>query len=390
MRVILTVLDALGIGRGNNKGTLNKLLMFNPNIDFSFFERNQIVQKDLINTTYRGKNLYKTYLESKNPIPDSYLGHSEIIGQHVSVKPVFLENVKEQLLKELRAYGDPEYHDGIIEVKNHFVVGNNGECQPGLNLNILWLNKPNIHEDEMDKLGRKILNVSRCTRVIQMWGNRLNIKQVMRLGVITRKIDDESRQYLCIPPLNIYNKAYKVKHYGVKMSSRNLLDILGKNEVNEYFIGKVGKMFLLPKNVSHANYTGTDTDMTFKTLFNELDKVKEGLFFVNVQNIDLAGHEQNFDKATRVLLKMNENIPKLVDQLHDDDILILTADHGNDSLSGDTFHTFEDVPLIVIAKRKMIFRRSFGSCFGDIAASILNMYKLGLPEEGKVLFQRGD
>ena len=159
MRVILIVLDALGIGKKQNIGTLNHLLENNSDQEFSFFRENDIVNKKLEHKKYLNKNVYKTYSEPLNPIPDSYLGHSEIIGQSLAVDQVYIEDIYMNLVPLLaKDFNNVHYSDGLIVVDDMFVIGNNGECQPGLNLNILWLKSPTLSDSEMDTLAKNLLH----------------------------------------------------------------------------------------------------------------------------------------------------------------------------------------------------------------------------------------
>jgi phosphopentomutase len=73
-----------------------------------------------------------------------------------------------------------------------------------------------------------------------------------------------------------------------------------------------------------------------------------GLIVANVQETDLSGHEQNPRRYADVLELVDRMLPELLDQLGDDDVLLITGDHGNDPTIGHAQHTREYTPVLVV------------------------------------------
>lgn len=382
MRVILLVLDALGLKNEQSFGTLNRIL--NHTKSDNIFEVLNICSKKLQSTILNDIHIVSTYLSPSTLIPDSYLGHCEMINAQIEVEEVFVDINLYNKLSFLSKYGQSRLKNGIIEVGNKFVIGNNGECQPGLNLNILWLTKPDLNEFEMDNLAQTLLEISNCTRVIQMWGNEVTFDKIYNTAIITRNHFGELYNFLCIPPLEIYNENYQVKHYGKEPTNKNLLEKLSDNNIDIELIGKVGKMFNLDGNLG-MNYTGIETDKIMNELTDKLAKLeKECFIFCNVQEIDLAGHEQDIEKATNVLEEISDRLYDIMNYMGEEDIIIITADHGNDPLDGSAFHSYEDVPLIIMSKKEVRVRRKFGKGLNEISQSIEKLFKL--ENNGEELF----
>lgn len=383
MKIVLLVIDALGLKNEQSFGTLNRILKYSS--ANNFFSTFNICNKELKKQEINNINVNSTYITPSTRIPDSYLGHSEMIDARIEVQEVFITESLCEKLSFLSKYGEVRLDNGIILVGDKFVIGNNGECQPGLNLNILWLTKPNIGEKEMDKLAQNLLNVSNCTRVIQMWGNEVTLEEVYNKAIKERNYLGKTYEFLCIPPLNIYNEKYQVKHFGKEATNRNLLETLAESGINIQLIGKVGKMFTLNWNNVKINYSGADTQKTINELIEHISNQDNNCFiFCNIQEIDLAGHEQNIEKSVKVLRIISDNLMKIVNEVEEDDIIIITADHGNDPMDGSTFHSYEDVPLIILSKKNMCFNRDFGISLREIAYSIERVF--GLKSTGKELF----
>lgn len=374
MKVILLVLDALGLRNEQSFGTLNRILKHTESDNiFRFLD---ICSKRLQSKTLNDINIISSYITPSTLIPDSYLGHCEMIGAQIEVQEVFIDFYLYNKLSFLSKYGKMSFKNGIIEVGNKFIIGNNGECQPGLNLNILWLTKPDLNEQDMDNLAQMLLDASNCTRVIQMWGNEVTLERVYDTAIVTRNYCGEYYKFLCIPPLEIYNENYHVKHYGKEAANKNLLEKLFDNNINIELIGKVGKMFNLDGN-SDVNYTGIETTKIMDELTSKLENQERDCFiFCNVQEIDLAGHEQDIVKATNILNEISDRLYNLLNNIGEEDIVIITADHGNDPSDGSAFHSYEDVPLIIFSKQKVKMNREFGKGLNEISQSIEKIFKL--------------
>ena len=93
------------------------------------------------------------------------------------------------------------------------------------------------------------------------------------------------------------------------------------------------------------------------------------------------GHRLNPEGYAGALEAFDRRLPELLAALRPDDVLIITADHGNDPTSGNTDHSRERVPILIVGdKIKSGFDLGTRSSFADVAATIAAL--LGLPWEG--------
>ena len=95
----------------------------------------------------------------------------------------------------------------------------------------------------------------------------------------------------------------------------------------------------------------------------------------------LYGHRNNIDGYARALGYLDNKLPEIIDNLREDDILIITADHGNDPSTPSTDHSREYIPLLVYGKKlKQGINLGIRDTYADIAATILDIK--GLPQLG--------
>lgn len=103
---------------------------------------------------------------------------------------------------------------------------------------------------------------------------------------------------------------------------------------------------------------------------------------MNLVDFDaLWGHRRDPIGYAKEIEKFDVNLGVLLDTLKDDDLLILTADHGNDPTFRGTDHTREKVPFILYSKSlKEPKALEEGDTFGNIGATILDNFGLEMPE----------
>ena len=114
-----------------------------------------------------------------------------------------------------------------------------------------------------------------------------------------------------------------------------------------------------------------------------MDKDFEGLCFVNLVDFDaLWGHRRNPKGYAEELEKFDVNLGKVLEKLRDDDLLILTADHGNDPTYKGTYHTREYVPFLAYSpsmKGNGILEDA--KTFATVGATIIDNFELDMPKD---------
>ena len=170
--------------------------------------------------------------------------------------------------------------------------------------------------------------------------------------------------------------------YALSPSDRTVLDDLKDNNYDVISIGKINDIFNTCgiteayKSVSNHNGMEITTNLTKKDF--------HGLCFVNLVDFDaLYGHRRNVVGYHDALVEFDSDLKILMNNLNDDDLLIITADHGNDPTWTGTDHTREYVPLLVYSKSLNKGDLGIRSTFADIGATISENFNILAPKIGK-------
>ena len=155
------------------------------------------------------------------------------------------------------------------------------------------------------------------------------------------------------------------RDYSVEPFKDSTCDDVIKNNGLVLGIGKIEDIFV-GKGISHAIHTGCNKEgleLTLKAVQNELDlndlKCKQynienydkQFIFTNLVDTDmLYGHRNDYEGYAKAIEEIDSYLPKIIDAMTNEDILIITADHGCDPTVSGTDHTREQVPILVYYK----------------------------------------
>jgi len=138
--------------------------------------------------------------------------------------------------------------------------------------------------------------------------------------------------------------------YAVPPPKGMLLDRLADRGVEIFSVGKIFDVFL-GRGIRETEKTKNNADGMAKTL-NAMESLDQGLIFVNLVDFDqLYGHRNDIEGYARALEEVDAWLPSLENKLRDDDLAILTADHGCDPTTPSTDHSREYVPILAYGKR---------------------------------------
>jgi phosphopentomutase len=118
---------------------------------------------------------------------------------------------------------------------------------------------------------------------------------------------------------------------------------------------------------------------------NYAHKEFEGLCFVNLLDFDMVyGHRRNIDGYAEALNEFDAWLPALLEKLGDEDVVMITADHGCDpGYSATTDHTREFVPLVILGKAVKPVNLGTRYSFADIAATVTELLGVEYATTGK-------
>ena len=135
--------------------------------------------------------------------------------------------------------------------------------------------------------------------------------------------------------------------YSVAPPKDTLLDEIVKNNGKVYAIGKIKDIFT-GKGISESKPTGGNTEGLNATLDAIQNKKDSSLIFTNLVDTDmLYGHRRDYSGYKKAIEEVDSYLPKFIQNMDEDDLLIITADHGCDPTYKGSDHTREMVPVII-------------------------------------------
>jgi len=159
-----------------------------------------------------------------------------------------------------------------------------------------------------------------------------------------------------------------------------LLDRLADANVPRMGLGKVDDLFA-GRNIVSIHAAGNFE--TYGLIEGALESMRRGLLFVNVIEFDQSwGHRNDVAGFARGLVELDQALPRLLARVREDDLVIFTADHGNDPTTPSTDHSRERVPLLVYGPR--VSPRPLGerATFADIGQTVADFLGAAPLESG--------
>ena len=182
------------------------------------------------------------------------------------------------------------------------------------------------------------------------------LDQLYEICEIARSVlhgDDEVARVIARPFLG--NNAADFKRtenrhdYAVPPPSDNLLPLLKADGLDVVCIGKIASIY--DSMGVTEDLTAKNNEQTIDQTINALNADSRGLIFSNLVDFDmLYGHRRDTEGYAKALEHFDQRLPEIIDALNEDDLLIMTADHGNDPTKEGSDHTREYVPLLVYGR----------------------------------------
>ena len=207
------------------------------------------------------------------------------------------------------------------------------------------------------------------------------VEELYRICLIARKIlnDPEynigtviARPFVGTNSEN-FTRTYNRKDFEFQDFGRTMLDEIKEIGKNVLAIGKIADLFTM-RGITKAIHTEGNTDGIHKTI-KAIKEDTNGLIVTNLVDFDmLYGHRNNIEGYARALEEFDSFLPEIIENLKQDDILIITADHGCDPSTPSTDHSREYVPIIAYGKNlKQNVNIGIRKTYADISATILDL-----------------
>lgn len=178
-----------------------------------------------------------------------------------------------------------------------------------------------------------------------------------------------------------YRRTANRRDYSIEPPSETLLDALSKAGIPRAGVGKVDDLFAGRSLTSRHTTSNAEGIRGIKAW---LSTAESGLLFANLVDFDqLYGHRNDVAGFYGALREFDAALPSITSRLKEDDLLFITADHGNDPTTPSTDHARERVPLLVGGMR--VVPRDLGErdTFSDLGATVAEWFGLSFRGRGK-------
>jgi phosphopentomutase len=387
-RVFLIVLDSLGIGDAHDAAqfddvganTLGHICEKVGGLDVPCLEGMGLGNIGQFQGIHALKNqlAYTARLEEVSNGKDTMTGHWEMMGLHIT-KP----------FKTFTETGFPkEFIDLFEEKTGRKCVGNYAES--GTKILDDW-------GEHQIKTGDWIVYTS-ADSVFQIAANEeiIPLEELYKACEIAREIAMDDRWKvgrIIARPFVGKKKGEFVRtanrhDLALKPFGKTVLDSLKENQIEVIGIGKIPDIFV-DQGITRKVKTVSNHDGMEKTI--EIAKEDfRGLAFLNLVDFDAVyGHRRNPEGYGQAIVEFDHQLEELLYCLNSDDLLMITADHGNDPTYKGTDHTRENVPLIIYSKSlQMPKHLGLLKSYAVIGATIADNFDVENPGIGSSLLNQ--
>ncbi|XQY90478.1 phosphopentomutase [Metabacillus sp. HB246100] len=313
---------------------------------------------------------YYSKMQEASNGKDTMTGHWEIMGLHIE-KPfrVFPNGFPPELINELE------------QKSGRKIIGN----------------KPASGTEILDELGEEhmetgdLIVYTSADSVLQIAAHEdvVPIEELYKICEMARELTLDEKymvgRVIARPFLGKTGEFVRTPNrhdYALKPFERTVMNELKDSGYDVLSIGKISDIY---------DGEGITKSLRTKSNMDGMDKLNDtvgmdftGLSFLNLVDFDaLFGHRRDPVGYGKALEEYDERLAEVLNKLKEDDLLIITADHGNDPVHHGTDHTREFVPLLVYSKRLGTGQElPIRDTFADIGATIADNFNVKLPAYG--------
>lgn len=367
-RVFLIVMDSLGVGEAKDANmydsiganTLKHILDTNA-YHLPIFEKLGLLS--LVGMGSTPKCGYRTFLEPSNLAKDTLNGHYEMMGV-VLDKPykTYPDGFPILLISEIQRITGREVIGNIVASGTE-IIKELGEMHMKTGAIIIYTSDDSVlqvaaHEEIVPV--EELYDI--CEKI-----STLVFNEDYRIGRII------ARPFIGKP--GNFTRTSKRKDFTQK-PPRNYMTLLYENAYDVIALGKIKDIFADTYITTGVKTTNNVDGMLKLTDFARSDF--NGLCFLNLNDFDTNfGHRRNKEGYLKCLQELDNMLPAFLNKLNEDDLVIFTADHGNDPTYKGTDHTREKTPLVIYSPRfKYQGNLPVQNTFACIGATIIDNFNI--------------
>lgn len=179
-----------------------------------------------------------------------------------------------------------------------------------------------------------------------------------------------------------WTRTHNRRDFSVVPPQPTVLDLIRDASMMVFAVGKIEDIFA-GQGITNAVHTRDNMDGVDQTLYAMRRHRERGMIFANLVDFDAKyGHRNNPQGYADALAEFDQRIPELLAALQPDDMLVITADHGNDPTTPGTDHAREYVPLLIAGTAIRPVNIGIRSTFADLGATIADLLGVSAPPCG--------
>lgn len=374
-RVFLTVLDSVGIGALNDAkeygdegaNTLCNIAKATGGLNLPNMQKMGLgnIQKIDGVKSVENQTAYSTKCGELSKGKDTITGHWEMAG--ILIKEPFRvftdTGFPKELIDELEEKSGHKFI-GNISASGTEIIKNLGEEHIQSKALILYTSADSVLQIAANE---EIIPLEELYRVCEI-AREITLQEEYKVGrIIARPFVGTNKEN--------FKRTANRKDYALRPPKNTILDILKEKDLDVVGIGKIGDIY------SYQGITKSIKSKSNEDGINELiniakENLYEGLVFLNLVDFDaLFGHRRDPIGYKNALESFDKKLGELIKEMNDDDLLIITADHGNDPTFKGTDHTREYVPVLIYNKNlENPIKLNELKSMADIGMTILNNF----------------
>ena len=373
-RAILIVLDSVGVGElkdAKNYGdegshTLDNVYKTCKGLEINELEKLGIGNIEGVNAPKKCDNAIGAFgrCEEASKGKDTVTGHWEISGV-ILEEPLntYPQGFSDDIINEFKKRANIEGILGNIVASGTQIIEDLGEEHVKTGYPIIYTSADSVfqiaaHED--------VIPVEKLYEMCEIARNMLVDKWAVG-RVIARPFIGEAPNF---------KRTSNRRDYALDPFNKTMLEYLKDANYEVAAVGKIEDIYN-KKGITSAVHTKSNMDGVDKTL-EYMDTVKAGLIFTNLVDFDmLYGHRNDPAGYGKALEDFDNRLQEIYSKMDEEDILIITADHGCDPTTSSTDHSREHIPVLVYGKNvKPGVNIGTRETFADIGKTILDFFNV--------------
>ena len=373
-RAILIVLDSVGVGElkdaksygDEGSHTLDNVYKTCNGLKINELEKLGIGNIEGVKAPKKCDNAIGAFgrCEEASKGKDTVTGHWEISGV-ILEEPLntYAQGFSDDIINEFKKRANVEGILGNIVASGTQIIEDLGEEHVKTGYPIIYTSADSVfqiaaHED--------VISVEKLYEMCEIARNMLVDKWAVG-RVIARPFIGEAPNF---------KRTSNRRDYALDPFSKTMLEYLKDANYEVAAVGKIEDIYN-KKGITNAVHTKSNMDGVDKTL-EYMDTVKEGLIFTNLVDFDmLYGHRNDTIGYGKALEDFDNRLQEIYSKMEEEDILIITADHGCDPTTSSTDHSREHIPVLVYGKNvKPGVNIGTRETFADIGKTILDFFNV--------------